>query len=282
MIARIDPAGSTLNLSRLGFGCTGIHAGIEMRRSARLIEAALAAGIRHFDTAPLYGSGQSEDVLGHVLSGVPDITLTTKVGIARPNSEMAWRDLTGGYRQFARSLLTYMPGLKSRLEKWHALVRDHGPMALAPRRKLRGSDIRRELEESLKRLRRDHVDLYLVHEPDQFDLNDEALETFIAFSREGVVGAFGLGYGRCVTKTPDFGTVIQSRYAKWSPCQDGNKTRIFHGVLRHGWSDRQPKTERALDAGAYIADVLKTNPKVRVVFSASSVHQIEQIAAFLK
>jgi aryl-alcohol dehydrogenase-like predicted oxidoreductase len=62
----------------------------------------------HFDTAPLYGSGQSEDVLGHVLSCVPDITLTTKVGIARPNSETVWRDPMGGYRQFARSLLTYM------------------------------------------------------------------------------------------------------------------------------------------------------------------------------
>ena len=83
----------------------------------------------------------------------------------------------------------------------------------------------------LKRLKRDRVDLYLVHEPDQFDLDDEALETFIALKREGVIGAFGLAYGRSVSETSDFGTVIQSKYCDERTSQDDNKTRIFHGVL---------------------------------------------------
>jgi aryl-alcohol dehydrogenase-like predicted oxidoreductase len=64
MIERVKVAGSTVIISKIGFGCGRIYAGSEIRSSARLIEAALTAGIRHFDTAPMYGLGQSEDVLG--------------------------------------------------------------------------------------------------------------------------------------------------------------------------------------------------------------------------
>ncbi len=64
MIERVKVAGSTVTISKIGFGCGRIYAGSEIRSSALLIEAALSAGIRHFDTAPMYGLGQSEDVLG--------------------------------------------------------------------------------------------------------------------------------------------------------------------------------------------------------------------------
>ena len=49
---------------RLGFGCGRLRAGLEERNSRRLIEAALERGIRYFDTAPSYGDGASERVLG--------------------------------------------------------------------------------------------------------------------------------------------------------------------------------------------------------------------------
>jgi len=60
MIERVKVAGSTVTISKIGFGCGRIYAGSEIRSSARLIEAALSAGIRHFDTAPIYGLGQSD------------------------------------------------------------------------------------------------------------------------------------------------------------------------------------------------------------------------------
>jgi aryl-alcohol dehydrogenase-like predicted oxidoreductase len=281
MIARVEVAESTVTISKIGFGCAPIFAGSEMRRSAHLIEAALSAGIRHFDTAPMYGGGQSEEVLGRVLSGVADITLATKVGMERPNSQM--HPAMGAYRRFVRPLLSHMPGVKSQLIKLHASMWDTGPAPAVPRRKLHSSYIRLELAESLKRLKRDHVDLYLVHEPDQFDLDDEAFETFIALQREGIIGAFGLAYGRSVSETPDFGTVIQSQYGNGQPSQADNKTRIFHGVLRHGWrNDRHSKTEHASKVNSYIANVFKANPNVCIIFSASSAHQIGQVTAALK
>lgn len=285
MIERVKVAGSTVIISKIGFGCARIYAGSEISRYARLIEAALSAGIRHFDTAPMYGLGQSEDVLGRVLSGVTDITLATKVGIERPKAHPAMV----AYRRFVNPLLTHMPGIKSQLRKLHAGMhagtKDNGPAVprtAVPRRKLHGSHIRLELAESLKRLKRDRVDLYLVHEPDQFDLDDEALETFIALKREGVIGAFGLAYGRSVSETSDFGTVIQSQYCDERPSQEDNKTRIFHGVLRHGWNDPHSKTGHASKVNSYISNVFKANPNVCIIFSATSVHHIGEVTAALK
>jgi aryl-alcohol dehydrogenase-like predicted oxidoreductase len=199
MIARLDVVGSTVAISKIGFGCAGIHAGSEIKRSVRLIEAALAAGIRHFDTAPVYGAGQSEDVLGQVLSGVADITLSTKVGIARPSRKTARDSAAVTYRRFVKPLLTHMPRVNSQLGRLRAGIVNRGVAPVLPRRTLQGHHIRRELGESLKRLRRDRVDLYLVHEPDQFEL-DEALETFLDLRREGVIGAFVLAYGHPFSK----------------------------------------------------------------------------------
>jgi len=275
MIERVRVAESQTAISKIGFGCAPIYAGSEMRTSAHLIEAALSAGVKHFDTAPVYGGGESEDVLGQVLNGVDGVTVTTKVGIERPNSPAAQqRAATVAYRRFVRPLLSHMPGVKSQLVKLRAGMRDNAPAPVVPRRKLHRAFIRSELAESLKRLKRDYVDLYLVHDPDQFDLDDEALETFIALKREGVIGAFGLAYSRSVSETPDFGTVIQSQYRNEEPSQAANnKTRIFHGVLRHGWrNDSRSKVD------GYVANALK-DPNVCIIFWASSARHIRQVTA---
>lgn len=281
MIERIRVAGSAVAITRVGFGCARIYGGSELRRSARLIEAALAAGIRHFDTAPLYGGGQSEEVLGRVLGGMADVTLATKVGIAQANIEAARSPARLAYRRFIKPLLTHTPGMKSKLLRLLAGKRDDGHGPAVPRRKLKCSHIRHELEGSLKRLKRDRVDLYLIHEPDQFELDDEALECFIALKREGIVGAFGLAFGRPAGLAPDFGTVIQSQYSHYDSSQEDNRTRIFHGVLRHGWSKSVSKPTNASDIGGYFGSVLKTNPKAAFIFSASSARQILQVTAAL-
>ena len=50
-------------VDRLGFGCVA-HAGLASPRQARdLLEGVLDLGIRHFDTAPVYGRGYSERLL---------------------------------------------------------------------------------------------------------------------------------------------------------------------------------------------------------------------------
>ena len=50
--------------ARLGYGTSGLHGGLSKRPSLRLLEAAFDAGVRHFDTAPMYGLGDSEAIGG--------------------------------------------------------------------------------------------------------------------------------------------------------------------------------------------------------------------------
>ncbi len=55
---------------------------VDDAESARAIAAAVAAGIKVFDTAQAYGAGHSEAVLGQALRGHPDVRVATKVGLA--------------------------------------------------------------------------------------------------------------------------------------------------------------------------------------------------------
>src|SRR5215470_7412083 len=115
MISTLPVSGSKMSITRVGFGCARLFAGSEFKASTRLIEAALDRGIRHFDTAPSYGGGQSEDVLGTVLAGVQGVTIATKVGISRPNGVP--RPYSGRvlYRRFARPIMARFPRTKAKL-----------------------------------------------------------------------------------------------------------------------------------------------------------------------
>ena len=55
---------------------------LNRRQSLALLESAFEAGIRHFDTAPMYGYGEAESCLWEFLSKHPgEMTVTTKFGI---------------------------------------------------------------------------------------------------------------------------------------------------------------------------------------------------------
>jgi aryl-alcohol dehydrogenase-like predicted oxidoreductase len=74
-----------LRVSVLGFGCGaggGILTGDDYPQMVRSVARAVEAGINYFDTAQIYGSGRSEENLGHVLHELkPDIIVGTKVQI---------------------------------------------------------------------------------------------------------------------------------------------------------------------------------------------------------
>jgi D-threo-aldose 1-dehydrogenase len=262
----IKLANSNVAVGRLGFGVARLYGGAEARVSAGLIEAALVAGVRHFDTAPLYGHGQSENVLGAALAGVPDVTITTKIGVARPEGRPSWRAVA--YRRYARPLLAHAPALKA------ALLRRSSPAeeaagALATRRILRRDEIERGLEESLRRLRRSYVDLYLVHEPDQFVI-DEALDTaFADLKRQGLIRAYGLAFGRAASDAPTFGQALQSQYRPPLRPPPAWATQIFHGVLRHASPSERPAKR--------LWQALEAAPTAAFIFSASAPRQIRQI-----
>jgi D-threo-aldose 1-dehydrogenase len=142
MASEIDPHGALpqdglakrqlgrteLRLTELGFGAGplgGFYGVISRSTAAATVEAAWRAGLRTFDTAPLYGYGRSELRLGHVLREMPrdEYVLCTKVGRyfvpLRPDEDT--KDLRPGGLPF-RPVLDYSyDGALRSLE--HSLLR---------------------------------------------------------------------------------------------------------------------------------------------------------------
>jgi len=157
-------------------------------------EEALAAvsdawdhGVRYFDTAPLYGSGLSEIRMGEALSQYPrdEYILSTKVGriMLDEIEDTSSRDLgdKGGL---------FEHGLPNKI------VNDYSADATM-----------RSIEDSLKRLKTDRLDIVWIHDPAQDFYGDSWLEqfniartgAFRALTRlrdEGVIKAWGLGVNR--------------------------------------------------------------------------------------
>jgi D-threo-aldose 1-dehydrogenase len=261
---------SSVRVARLGLGCARIFGGRETRASARLIEAALKQGITHFDTAPSYGS---EEVLGEVLAGVRDITIATKVGVPRAavNQSTAKRIIGPLYRSTLRPLLARVPAIKSGLLRRQSRSTGYLPIE---KRSLCRDEVLRELEESLRNLRRTAIELYLIHEPDAIELTDELRDVFLSLQRSGTIKAFGLAFGGIPTSMP-FGQVVQCRYEANAPTiPDAGTLRIYHGVVRIGMQTRTVDRRNAPDM---VRDALASHPTAAVIFSASTTWQLSHI-----
>jgi aryl-alcohol dehydrogenase-like predicted oxidoreductase len=248
-------------VSQLGFGCGRLFGGIEKRHASGLLERAYELGIRHFDTAPSYGHGQSESILGSVFAGVADITIMTKVGIPRP---MGAPSVTSVVRRLTlRRMLSHAPALKRRLLSEQSSA---SRAAVRPTLVLERDVILRALDESLKQLRRDRIDFYCIHEPDQYVVDDELLAVFENLKVSGAISAHGLAWGLPAPTAPAGWDVIQTQYVPQFP-RDG-RLLFFHGVLRFSQSD----------APARLAAAMRQDRDVVFVVSASERHQLNTLA----
>jgi hypothetical protein len=169
-----------------------------------------------------------------------------------------------------------MPSVKARL--LHTFERNAATSAHTggsqSRRDLREDTVLRSLDESLKRLKRGYVDILLLHEPDQFRIDEELAVLFESLRRDGVIGAFGLAYGRVADTAPDFGAVLQSQYSEEIlPGAKAPRSQIAHGVLRAGWN-LPGNTNRPDTVTEYFERILARHSDFAIIFSASSGRQI--------
>lgn len=165
----------------LGFGCAYLTGGFEERRNIRIVNCAIDAGFRHFDTAPLYGIGTSEDVLGKALVGRRgEVTISTKLGRPRPVLTLK--------TQLVRYLASPIRKLASGYIRKHEASKAAGSVS---RGRFDVPFLESSLRESLKRLRTDYVDLLLLHEVADSDITDELLRFLERCRTEGMCRSFG-------------------------------------------------------------------------------------------
>ena len=74
-------------LSVVGLGCNNFGMAIDRRQAAAVVHAALDAGITHFDSAEMYGGGQSEEMLGAALGSRRDEAVIATKFLPRPAEE---------------------------------------------------------------------------------------------------------------------------------------------------------------------------------------------------
>lgn len=177
----VDGVVKPVTQSQLGLGCVTL--GNNGRAGARLVHHALDLGVRFFDTADSYGSGQSERVLGRALGHRRDEAfIATKAGYMFTDGSAVARAARNAARsglQVARRLRRPAQG-RSDGRGTNYRHQDFSPPYL-----------RRALEASLRRLATDYVDLFQLHGPDAF--HDDVCALMLDLRSEGKIRGSGIG-----------------------------------------------------------------------------------------
>lgn len=175
----------------LGFGYAGLYAEPSRAQRRRVLDVAYEAGIRHFDTAPMYGLGLAERDLGRFARGRRDqMVLATKFGIVPGPAAWPLARTQGPVRRLLRA----SPALKGR-----ARVSAKGPAsgrAGALLYRATGFDdeaARAGLESSLRALGTEYIDLFLLHDPEPGSVGPDDASGFLEEARRsGKIRAWGV------------------------------------------------------------------------------------------
>src|SRR5258706_5555021 len=221
----VDLGGET-HSQRIGFGCSHITGGFEARSNIRVLRAAYDLGVRHFDTAPLYGHGTSEEIVGHAFRRERHkVTIATKIGI--PHGTLSYKS------QFIRLLATPLRRWTPGISKFAA-----GKMySTPPRTDFSPASIERSLDKSLVKLKTDYVDILLLHEVRVKDISDELLTKLGRLVIEGKVRRLGIGTNiQSMREIQEKGYEFEVYQRPWSvfvPDEGlfADRYRIFHGSI---------------------------------------------------
>lgn len=206
---------SPLCLGAMMFGAFGER---DHDESVRIIHAALDAGINFVDTADIYSQGESETIVGKALAGGrrDDVILATKF-----HGPM---DVPMGQ--------TGDPNNRGNSRRW----------------------IMKEVENSLKRLQTDWIDLYQVHRPDVDTDDDETIAALTDLQSQGKIRAFGSstfpahrivegqwisarrGLARFVTEQPPYSLLVRAVEADVLPVAEQYRMGVIPwSPLAGGW-----------------------------------------------
>jgi diketogulonate reductase-like aldo/keto reductase len=184
-----QPAQRPLLAGPLGYGASALVGGRTRREALRLLAAATDAGVRHFDVARVYGTGDAESVVGEFVRGRREqLTITTKFGIhplrRSPLSSVAKRAVRLATRRSQRLLGA------ARRHAGHTVSRgDFSP-----------ENARASLRTSLRELGVEWVDAYLLHDCTPEDWSEAQLRAVLdELVATGLVRTIGTATSQAAT-----------------------------------------------------------------------------------
>jgi aryl-alcohol dehydrogenase-like predicted oxidoreductase len=158
-----------IKISAITFGAWAIGGwmwgGADEKDALEAIETAIDHGMTTIDTAPVYGFGKSEELIGKVIKNKRDkVQILTKYGLR-------WDTLEGSF---------YFKSIDNQ-GKEISLHRFAGPESII-----------QECEDSLKRLRTDYIDLYQIHWNDPTTPIEDSMEAVKKLKEQGKIRAAGV------------------------------------------------------------------------------------------
>jgi aryl-alcohol dehydrogenase-like predicted oxidoreductase len=236
-IAKTGLGDAGLEISRVGLGSWAIGGwmwgGSDEAGAVRAIQAAVDHGVTLIDTAPVYGQGLAEELVGRAVDEAGlrhKVVLATKVGLE-------WRE--GGRKVF---------------------------------RNATAARITEEIEDSLRRLRTDVIDIYQVHWPDEHVPAEETATALRGLLEAGKIRAIGVSnyspaqmdafaeLAPLHTTQPPYNLFERGADADVLPyCVEHGVVSLTYGVLCRGLLSGKISAERSFAPG----DLRRFDPKLR-------------------
>jgi aryl-alcohol dehydrogenase-like predicted oxidoreductase len=225
--------GTSLKVSPVAIGTWAIGGwmwgGTDEAESVATIRAAFEHGINVIDTAPVYGFGRSEEIVGKAIAGGrlrSDVLVATKAGLQWDGERVS--------RNASRAR------------------------------------IMREIDDSLRRLRTDYIDIYQVHWPDPLVMIEETAEAMLTLLKQGKIRAIGVS---------NFSVLEMERFRLVAPlhvlqppynlfergieagllpyCRENNIAMLGYGALCRGLLSGRMRADTVFDGD----DLRRSDPK---------------------
>jgi D-threo-aldose 1-dehydrogenase len=222
-------------LSAIGFGCSALT-GTTRRNALQVLHSAFDSGVRHFDVARYYGYGEAEKILGAFAKPYrPQITITTKFGIAAPRPSLAFRMAL----QVGRRLARLLPASRTVIQRQAKKLVRGGAFCI--------QEANSSLETSLRTLDTDYIDFYLLHD---YSINDSSSDELVDFletaKKAGKICRYGIGttientlrvleFQSQLCGIIQFQNSVLTRNIDKLPCGPPDRLVITHGSLGSGY-----------------------------------------------
>lgn len=203
---------SNLKISAIAFGAWAaggwMWGGTDQKEAVNAIETSIDLGVTTIDTAPAYGMGFSEEIVGEVARMYrKDVQLLTKFGLR-------WDTTEGEFFFDTKN----NQGKDVKMHKFSG-----------------AQSIIKECEDSLKRLRTDYIDLFQIHWPDKTTKIEESFEAVEQLIKQGKVLHAGVcNYSPDQIKAADKVTSIISNQVPYSMVNRGIEKEIVPFCIESG------------------------------------------------
>jgi len=257
-VQQVILANTQLTVSKFIFG-TGSLMRIPFRSERfKLLELACELGFTHFDTAPLYGYGNCEREIGEILQSNSFLTVTTKIGLKPTTSRNLSAKSFLAYKAYRKVTRNVMPPTRDFSVEWADL----------------------SLKSSLERLRRDRIDLLLLHEAHLSDVKTNDLITWLEKQKvAGTISEFGISGSRDSIDTfaeldvPS--SFIRQEAADIFSTKASEAARLAQ--IRFGYMRQITEKQKEIDPLESFSQLVRENREDAVIISTTKQNRLRSI-----